>query len=446
MPIHGSKLFKNFFGTEEMRKVFSDETRVSCFLRTAVTLAKVEAGLGLIPTQAYEEIARRAQGLTVNWERLRQDVEAFGYPVLPSLDQLGDACGSASEYLHWGATTRDIADIAFTLQLRDGLAILESEARRICKCLRAKAEAFRSTVMLARTDGMPSLPTTFGLRCAVWLAEVGRQAERIAALRASLVVVPFGGSANAMVALNGPDTDVQSALLRELGLEPPGGVWWSSRDQVSEIAFVISAVASGMAAMAASIATMSCSSVQELREPSPGGRRHAATVPGTGCTRVIAQARLANQNVAVVMDAVSQNHQCDWLGHIDTLVVPHTFLLVHSAMSQMAAILEGLEVFPQRMRGNVDVAQGLAMAESVMARLAGKSGRRTAHRLVSRACENAVREGQPLREALLHSRDVSVLMSAAEIDDALDTSAWLDTGPQPVARVVGQDRWAVGAL
>lgn len=446
MPIHSSKLFRNFFGTEEMRLVFSDETRVAYFLRAEVTLAKVEAELGIIPAQAYEEIARRALGLTMNWERLRQDVESFGYPVLPSLDQLGEACGSAGEYLHWGAATRDVADIAFTLQLRDALAILEAEAQRVCKRLRGMTEAYQSTVMLSRTDGMPSLPTTFGFRCAVWLTEVERQAARIADVRLGLVAGAFGGPSGALAVLGERAGEVQAALLRELGLQMPADAWFSSRDQLNEIVFIVAAVGSGVASMASTIAAMSGNAVQELREPPSGGRRSAGTLPHAGCDRVMFQARLATQNVAVVMDAVSQNHQRDWLGHLDTLVVPQTFLLVHSALAQMAAILDGLEVFPQRMRSNIDVAQGLAMADSVMTQLAGKSGRRTAHRLVSRACEQAQRDGQPLREALLRSREVTGLMSTAEIDAALDPSAYLGTGPQLVEQVIQPVLWPAAAL
>jgi len=447
MPIHGSKVFRNFFGTDEMRSVFSDETRVAYFLRTQVALAKVEADIGLIPAQAHEEISRRALGLTVNWERLRQDVEAFGYPVLPSLDQLGEACGSAGEYLHWGAATLDIADIAYAMQLRDALEILEVEAQRIGKLLRGMTEAYQSTLMLSRTDGMPALPTTFGFRCAVWLKEVERQAARIAGARMHLSAGHLGGVVGELAVLGDRGGEVQAALLRELGLHPSPNSGASSRDQICEVVFTIAAVASTMAGMAGTISTMSRSAVQELREPPPGGKRSAGVMPHSGCDRVVVQARLATQNVTVVMDAASRDHQRDWLGHLETLVVPQTFLLVHSAMTQMAAILDGLEVFPQRMRSNIDVAQGLAMADSVMARLAGKSGRRTAHRLVSRACESALREGQPLREALIRSREVTALMSIAEIDAALDPSAYLGSGPQLVEQVICQaDVWAATAL
>ncbi|MCZ2495757.1 hypothetical protein GN316_03205 [Xylophilus sp. Kf1] len=432
MPLYGSKLFKNFFGTEEMRLVFSDETRVARFLRTAVALAKVEADMGLIPSQAYEEISRRAFGLTVNWERLRQDIEAFGYPVLPSLDQLGDACGSAAEYLHWGAATREIADIAFTLQLRDALSILETESHRVCKQLRCMTEAYQSTVMLSRTDGMPALPITFGVRCAMWRVELERQAVRMASLRTGLMAGGFGGTSSAVAMLGERAEQVQAALTRELGLKAPSDPWVSSRDQIGEIVYVVAAVASAMAAMAGTIAAMSASAVQELRESSPGGRCNVGAAPHAGCDRVIFQARLATQNVTIVMDAVSQNHQRDWLGHLDSLVVPQTFLLVHSALTQMANILDGLEVFPQRMRRNIDLAEGLAMADNVVSRLARKSGRRTAHRLVSRVCESAVREDQSLRDALMRSREVTALMTAAEIDAALDPAACLASGPQRV--------------
>ena len=440
MPIHSSKLFKNFFGTEEMRLLFSDETRVAYFLRAEVALAKVEADLGLIPAQAYEEIARRALGLSVNWERLRRDVEASGYPVLPALDQLGEACGSAGEYLHWGNVARDVADIAFLLQMHDALQLLLRDVGRVRNLLLGMAEAYQSTVMMSRSDGGDSQPVTFGFRCAVWLTEMERQACRLETVRAGLMGGPFGGTTGTLAGLGGRGMEIQAGLLVELGLPAPTLSWPATRDRTCEIVFAIGLAASSVANIAAAIARMSRNEVRELGESPPGrrsGGKAAQSRPGfAACEGVTVHARLAAQNVALMMESISQDHDRDWNAHMEVLVVPQTFLLVHSAVSQMVELLAGLQVFPTRMRSNLETDAGMLMAESVTLRLAARSGRRTAHRLMARVCESALRDDQSLREVLVRTREVMSLMTVAEIDAALEPGAYLGSGPQIVKQVI----------
>lgn len=440
MPIHSSKLFKNFFGTEEMRLLFSDETRVAYFLRAEVALAKVEADLGLIPAQAYDEIARRALGLSVNWERLRRDVEASGYPVLPALDQLGEACGSAGEYLHWGSVARDVADIAFVLQLHDALLLLERDVRRVRNLLLGMAEAYQSTVMMARSDGGDTQPVTFGFRCAVWLTEIERQLCRLEAVRGSLRGGPFGGTAGTLAGLGDRGMEIQAGLLVELGLQAPTLSWPATRDRSCEIVFAIGLAASCVANIAAAVARMSRNEVREVGESPPGrrsgGKPAQARAGFAACEGVTVHARLAAQNVALMMESIGQDHDRDWNAHMEVLVVPQTFLLVHSAVLQMVELLAGLEVFPTRMRSNLETSAGLLMAESVTLRLAAKSGRRTAHRLMARICDSALRDDQPLREVLLRTRELTALMSVAEIDAALEAGTYLGSGPKIVRQVI----------
>jgi 3-carboxy-cis,cis-muconate cycloisomerase len=434
-------LFKNFFGTEEMRQIFSVENLVSHSLGVEVALAKVEAGLGLIPAQAYEEIARRASGLSINWERMRVDVEGVGYPVLPLLHQLGEACGGASEYLHWGSTTRDVTDTAFVLQMREALAVMQRDARRVRTVLLGMTEAYQSTVMVARTNGMHALPTTFGFRCAIWLSELDRQIDRLERVRDDLVAGPFGGAVGTLAALGPRGLEVQGALMMELGMGAPPLGWLASRDRISEVVFTLATVATSMAGIAETIVAMTRNEVQELREPTPPNRRGMGSGlhhkhNTVGCELVMAHARLVAQNVSVVMGSMLQDYERDWQGHCESVVVPQSFELAHAAVSQMAVILAGLEVFPGRMRINIDITRGLVMAESVMTRLARKSGRRTAHRLVSRACEAAERDDCSLREALLRTKDVMCRFTIEELDEALDPANYLGCGPQIVAQII----------
>lgn len=278
MSVYSSKLVKNFFGTEAMRVVFSDETRIANFVRIEVALAKVEADLGLIPREAHAAIARAGERFAVDWERLREDVEAVGYPVLPFLGQFGKACGDAVEYLHWGSTTRDITDTAFVLQLREALAIVETDAWRVRTVLLELTQRHRDTIMIARTHGMHALPTTFGFRCAVWLTELDRQLERLARVRTTLTSGQFGGAVGTLAALGDRGLEVQQALMDELGLEAPPISWFASRDNVAEVVFTLASLAKTMGSIAKTLVVMTRDEVGRS-----ASRRRRAAAPAARC-------------------------------------------------------------------------------------------------------------------------------------------------------------------
>lgn len=412
-------------GDDEMRLVFSDETRVGYFLRIEVALAKVEAAVGIIPVRAYEEIAQRAPGLKVNWERLRREEVAVGHPVAPFLSQLAEACGSASEYLHWGSSTRDVNDIAFLMQMHEGVKILQREARQVHAALLRLTEAQRDsgTTKMLPADEMHASPMSVGFRCAMWLTELERQIDRVARMRATLVAGQFAGSVATLAALGDRGLEVQQALMLELGLQPPAISWFASRDRLMDVTFTLATLAGCMAGIARTILAMT-------RDDAPGPE-HAS-----GCESVILQARMVSRNSASVMEALVQEQTADMQGHFEACVVPQSFQLAHAAVSQLAVLLVGLEAVPPGKRAGAGTTQGMVMADSVTVRLGLKCGRRTAHRLVSRACDVAQREKLTLREALLRDGEIKSRLSMAEIDDALDPANYLECGAQIVDQVI----------
>ncbi len=448
MSVYSSRIVRNFYGTEEMRQLFSDESRIRHFVKIEVALAKAEARLGIIPNEAYESIAARAPDFVVDWERLREEVEAVGYPVMPFLNQFTKACGPAGEYLHWGSTTRDITDTTLVLMMQAGMEYIERDARRVRKALIALAEKHRGTVMIARTHGMHALPSTFGYRCAVWLAEVERQLDRLAAVRAATRYGQFGGAVGNLSALGERGLEVQQALMDELGLQVPAIAWFASRDNVAAVVQALSSVASTMASIGKTIVIMTRTELGEAREPAPPGRGTSSAMPHkhntVGSELVIVQAKIATEHAAMAMESMVQDFERDYQGHYENVLVPQVFLLSHAAVSQMAVILEGLQVNVERMRSNIDITNGLVMAESVMMQLARKVGRHTSHHLVSDACEVAMRDGVHLREALHQSPDVTRHLSAAEIDEAMKPENYIGTAVQAVDKVLAASRARAG--
>src|SRR5215208_2184323 len=172
-----SILFRDAFGTPAMREVFSDLSLITRYAEVEIALAKAEARGGVIPAQAAEEIAKRTDVSTLDFELLRQETDIVGYPILPLVHQMAKQCGDAGRYVHWGATTQDIMDTAVVLQIRAGLAIIESDIAALRGILAGLAKRYRDTPMAGRTHLQQALPVTFGYKCAIWLAMFDRHAE-----------------------------------------------------------------------------------------------------------------------------------------------------------------------------------------------------------------------------------------------------------------------------
>jgi 3-carboxy-cis,cis-muconate cycloisomerase len=429
MSVFASRLLGNFFGTEEMRRIFSDDTRLRNYLRIEVALARVEAALGVIPADAYPAIAAAAETFTIDWDRWRSDIEAVGYPVLPFLRQFGQACGPASEYLHWGSTTRDITDTSLALQMQDGLALVQRDMRLVKQELVRLTRQHRDTIMIARTHGMHALPTTFGFRTGIWLSEVERQLERLAFTIDHVRVGQFGGAVGTLAAVGEQGLAVQHALMAELGLKAPDISWFASRDRIAQAAFALAQSAATMASIAKTIVVMTRNEVGEAREPEIAGRGTSSAMPHKHNTvaseLVLACGRAAAQNVSLVMESMVQDYDRDWQGHFETIALPQTFLLAHAAVTHMLFVLRGLTVHEGRMRENIELTNGLVMAESVMMALAGKVGRRSAQALVAAACDAAIAGDRHLRDVLLGDPRIAGALSAEEISAALEPANYL---------------------
>jgi len=444
MSVYTSKVVRNFFGTEEIRAIFSDDARVANYLRIEVALAKVEAELGVIPQDAYLAIARAARDFAIDWERYRQDVEAVGYPVMPFLKQLTEHCGSAGEYLHWGSTTRDITDTSLALQLQQALTVVETDLVRVKRALVHLTETHRDTLMVARTHGMHALPTTFGFRTAVWLSEVDRQLARLGRIRKQAVPGQFGGAVGTLAALEGRGLDVQRALMRELGLPAPDISWFASRDRIAEIVFILASIAQSMASICKTLLVMTRNEVGEAQEPDTGGRGTSSAMPhkhnSVGGELVLVHGRAAAGQLSLAIESMVQDYERDWQGHYETIAVPQAFLHAHGAVALTARILEGLRVFPQRMRANLDLTKGQIMAESVMMALAPQVGRKRAHQIVSKYCNIALERDAHLGQVLGASEEIMSMLGREALDRALDPANYIGQATEIVDAVLAATR------
>ena len=176
-------LFRDAFGTQKMRQIFSDGALIQRYIDAEVALAKAEARCGVIPAEAAEVIARESKIERIDFDHMRDETDIVGYPILPLVHQLVEMCGEAGRYVHWGATTQDIMDTAVVLQVRDALDSVDADIRELRAILADLAKKHRDTPMAGRTHLQQALPVTFGYKVAIWLAMFDRHQQRLAELR-----------------------------------------------------------------------------------------------------------------------------------------------------------------------------------------------------------------------------------------------------------------------
>src|SRR5438477_3769640 len=237
-----SEIFKDLFGTAEMRAVFSDDNLIKCQVECEIALAVAQGRLGIIPQDAADAVTKLAPSIEIDRAGLKRDADNVGYPILGLVRQLSDKLGDAGRYVHWGATTQDIVDTATVLQIRAGLAIVERDMLAVSAALAKLAAKYRDTPMAGRTHLQQALPITFGYKCAIWLSMIDRHVERLRELKPRVLMVQLGGAAGTLASLGDKGLAVRREFARELKLGEAPITWHVARDAMAETVNFLSLV------------------------------------------------------------------------------------------------------------------------------------------------------------------------------------------------------------
>ncbi|MFM0053334.1 class-II fumarase/aspartase family protein [Caballeronia grimmiae] len=436
-----SILFRDAFGTAKMRALFSDYALVQRYIDVEVALAKAEARVGVIPSDAAEVIARESTIDRIDFEHMREETDIVGYPILPLVHQLVGMCGEAGRYVHWGATTQDIMDTAVSLQVRDALDVIDSDIRELRTILVDLAKKHRDTPMAGRTHLQQALPVTFGYKVAIWLAMFDRHQQRLAELRPRVAVVEFAGAAGTLASLGDKGFEVQKALADELKLGVPVTTWHVARDGFAEAVNLLALVTGSLGKIALDIMIMASTEFAEVYEPFVKGRGASSTMPQKrnpiSSELMLAAAKAVRQHAGLMVDAMIQDFERatgPW--HAEWIAIPESFILSAGALHQAKFALGGLIVDIERMKHNLGITRGLIVAEAVMMGMAPFTGRQQAHDIVYDACRTVNEKGGTLAEALAALPEVTTHFDRAAIDRMTDPANYLGLAPQMVDRAV----------
>jgi 3-carboxy-cis,cis-muconate cycloisomerase len=421
------RLIESLATTPALAALFSDESVLQAMLEFETALARAEARHGLIPRESSDAIAAAARLDNFDVSALADATFRAGTPAIPLVkmltDQVRKTDAEAARYVHWGATSQDVADTAMSLLLKRAEPILIADLLRLEKALAALSEGHKQSVMLGRTLLQPAPPVTFGLKTAGWLASVRRSRRRLQKAFRTAAVLQFGGASGTLASLGDRGIPVAEALSAELRFgDTPSTPWHTQRDQLATLICACGVLTGSLGKMARDISLLMQNEVGEAAEPSSEGRGGSSTMPNkrnpTACSLTLAAAHRVPGLVASFLSAMLQEHergvggsQAEW--PIITAVVQSTGV----AISSMAEVAEGLSVDAQKMRLNIENTNGTIFAERAMMLLGAKLGRDVAHKVVEAAVRKSVKEGKHLAAVLAETPEVTTHLRRADLKE-----------------------------
>ncbi|HEU4345729.1 MAG TPA: 3-carboxy-cis,cis-muconate cycloisomerase [Candidatus Binatia bacterium] len=387
-----SAIFGPLFTDAELASLFTDDAYVEALIEVEVALARAEARLGIIPSAAAEQIATTVTANKPDIAMLAQGTVRSGFPIIALVQELRRIVGTeAGPYLHWAATTQDIMDTAFVLQLRSAIKLFKDRIGQLSRHLSELAERHRGAVMAARTHGQQALPLSFGLKAAAWLAPLIRHAQRLSEISPRLLLVQFGGAAGTLAALGDEGDGVTKALAEELGLGAPLMPWHAQRDSFAEFAAWLSLLTGTLGKMAQDILLLAQTEVGEAAETADEGRGGSSTMPQKSnpitSELIIAAARTNAALLSAMHNAQIQEHERATHGwQVEWLTLPQMVMLTGGALKHALYLAKNLQVDDGRMRENIARGNDLILAEAAVFALAKAMPRVQAEALVKKAC------------------------------------------------------------
>ena len=437
-------LFGRLFGDDEVAGHLSDRARLQAMLDVEAALADAQAELGIVPRSSVAPIRDAARASLYDHGTLAAEAAKAGNLAIPLVRHLtrhvAAAAPEAARYVHWGATSQDIIDTGFVLQVR---AVVPPILRHLERAEVAAARLAREhidTVMAGRTWLQQATPITFGVKAAGWVDVLDRQRLGLATARDEISVVQFGGAAGTLASLGEHGPAVAERLAASLGLATADIPWHAHRDRVARLACALGITCGVLGKIARDLALLAQTEIGEAMEAQPGG---SSTMPHkqnpVGSSIILAAAVRAPGLVATMLAALPQEHERGLGGwQAEWVVLPELLLVTAGAARTLADVLETVKLDAARMRSNLDLTGGLVVAESVTMALAARMGKAEAHARVEEASQRAIRDGIPLAEALAADPEVFRHMARDEIERHLKPEAYLGSARTFVERVLAR--------
>jgi adenylosuccinate lyase len=419
------------YAVPEIAAIWDDRARMANWLEIELAAVEAWAALGIIPkddARACRDRAAFEVGAVVDRERVtRHDVAAF-------VDVVADSVGDAGRWIHYGMTSSDVLDTGFAMQLRASADVLLADLEGLLAVVRRRALETRDTVCMGRSHGIHAEPTSFGHKLAVFAFQLDRDRARLRRARETVSVGAISGVVGSYASV---DPQVEQLVCERLGLAPAeASTQVIQRDRHAEFMTALGVCASTLDALATEIRHLARTEVREVQEPFAPGQKGSSAMPHKRnpvvSERVSGLARVIRGHVVTALENVTLWHERD-ISHssAERIIFPDATGLLAFMLRDMTRVMDGLVVFPERMRELVDSRGGIAFSQTVLLALVGSGmARDDAYRVVQRAAASAWDEGASFRDEIAKDPDVTVRLDAAAVDALFDPQRFLaNLGP-----------------
>src|SRR5262245_11002997 len=426
------------YTSPEMGAIWTDQRRYETWLQVELAAAEAMAEAGIVPADAARDLRARA---SFDIDRIEEIEKTTQHDVIAFTTAVAERVGPSARWLHFGLTSSDGIDTAQAIQMRQACDLIVKDIAGLMDAVRARAEEHRHTPMIGRTHGVHAEPMTFGVKLAVWYAELQRELDRVLRAREIVSVGKLSGAVGTFAHL---DPEIEARVCARLGLEPaPVSSQVIQRDRHAELLSTLAITAASLEKFALEIRGLQKTEIGEVEEPFGKGQKGSSAMPHKrnpiGCEQITGLARLVRANAMAALENVALWHERD-ISHssVERVILPDSFIALDHMLRRFTRIVTGMVVYPDRMRDNLARSRGVVFSGQVLLELARRGvSREQAYDWVQRSAMRAFHEAKPFKDLLLADADVTAVLDAAAIERAFDLGAQLRNVDAVFDRVFG---------
>jgi adenylosuccinate lyase len=352
--------------------------------------------------------------------------------------------GPEARWLHFGLTSSDVLDTALALQLQDACDLILTRLDALRAAVRTRAMEHRRTPIIGRTHGVHAEPMTFGLKLAIWYAEIGRDISRVQRARATVSVGKISGAVGTYAHL---DPGIERAVCATLGLDAaPVSSQVIQRDRHAELMSALAITGASLEKFALEIRGLQKTEIGEVEEPFDKGQKGSSAMPHKrnpiGCEQIVGLARVLRGNLVAALENVALWHERD-ISHssVERIIFPDTFIALDHMLRRFTRIAADMVVYPERMMRNLELSRGVVFSGSVLLALASRGvSREQAYEWVQRNAMRSFGEGLDFRDLLRQDPDLTLVLPAADLDRLFDLGHQLRHVDEVFGRVFDDER------
>lgn len=411
----------------EMGQIWTDQNRYQKWLEVELAVCETWSKLGEIPPQTLQRIKDKA---SFSIDRIDQIERVVKHDLIAFLTSVAEYVGEDSRYIHLGLTSYDIVDTALSLLIKESLKIIEKDLLSLKKVLKEEAQKHKKTIMMGRTHGVHAEPITFGVKILVWYEEVKRHLQRIAN---ALEVISYGrisGSVGTYIHL---DPKIELYTLKKLGLKPANAsTQVLQRDRHAEVISALALLCSSLEKFSVEIRHHQRTEVLEIEEPFTKGQKGSSSMPHkknpVRAERISGLARIVRGNLLVAIENITLWHERD-ISHSSTerIILPDSFIITDFILAETTDIIKNWNVYPERMKINIDLTRGLVFSQRVLLALTNNGiSRENAYQMVQRLSLKAWKEHLDFRSLVQTDQEITGVLSEKEIKDCFSFDPYLE--------------------